>query len=353
MKPATWPRDDVGRERLMTVDAATGALADHALAELPSLLRAGDVLVVNDAATLPASLHGTTRAGAPIEIRLWQRVAGPRFEALLFGAGDWRARTEDRRLPPILSVGDDLSFSHNLSPPLVARIGKVGRTSARLLTIEFDRDGIDLFRALYVAGSPIQYSYVERPYALWHVQTRFAAVPVAAEMPSAGRPLSWATLLEVRRRGVSIVPLTHAAGLSSTGDLAIDALLPLPERWSIPAATARAVSDAQRDGRRVIAVGTTVVRALESAADARGAVREGEGVTDLVITPSRPMRVVSGLLTGVHGPEESHYALLSALAPRALLENAIRQAEQLGYVTHEMGDSMLIVSGDTPRPATH
>jgi S-adenosylmethionine:tRNA ribosyltransferase-isomerase len=162
-------------------------------------------------------------------------------------------------------------------------------------------------------------------------------------MPSAGRPLSWEILLALRRQGVRLASLTHAAGLSSTGDPDLDATLPLPERFEIPARTVAAVLESHENGGRVIAVGTTVVRALEGAAIEHGAVRSGPGVTDLHIGAGFHPRIVDGILTGIHATAESHFALLGAFAPHALLAAAAGYAEAHDFTTHELGDAMLIL----------
>jgi S-adenosylmethionine:tRNA ribosyltransferase-isomerase len=164
-------------------------------------------------------------------------------------------------------------------------------------------------------------------------------------MPSAGRPLSWEILLALRRKGVRCASLTHAAGLSSTGDPAIDAALPLAERYEIPAATVRAVTETRARGGRVVAVGTTVVRALEGAALKDGGLRAGPGETDLIITPAFRPRVIDGILSGAHAAHESHFSLLAAFAGPNLLAAAAAHAERAGFLTHELGDSMLVLPG--------
>jgi S-adenosylmethionine:tRNA ribosyltransferase-isomerase len=157
-------------------------------------------------------------------------------------------------------------------------------------------------------------------------------------------PLAWSLLVELRQRGVELAAVTEGAGLSSTGDPAIDAALPLPERFEVSAATAAAVAAAKERGGRVIAVGTSVVRALESAAaSASGVVRATAGETDLVIGPGYRLRAVDGLFTGLHEATASHYALLQAFASRAQLDVAYAHAERGGYVGHEFGDANLIL----------
>jgi S-adenosylmethionine:tRNA ribosyltransferase-isomerase len=162
-------------------------------------------------------------------------------------------------------------------------------------------------------------------------------------MPSAGRPLSWTLLQRLRSTGVQLAALTHAAGLSSTGDPGLDARLPLPERFEIPAATATAISQTHAQHGRVVAVGTTVVRALEGAFAQWGQVQAGTGVTDLRLAPAHRLRVVDGLLSGMHQPGESHFDLLGAFAPPALLLQANTFAAARGFRGHELGDSTLIL----------
>ncbi|WP_437669393.1 S-adenosylmethionine:tRNA ribosyltransferase-isomerase [Sorangium sp. So ce131] len=342
MSPATWPRDNPLEERLLHVDPRLGRLRDGRIADLPALLQPGDLLVVNDGATLPASLRGATEGGAPVEVRLIGELADEgRYAALLFGAGDWRTRTEDRPAPPALGPGDVVRFGDDLS----AAVERVSAASPRLVEIAFRERGASLWSALYRRGRPIQYAYVAAPLEIWHAQTRYASRPLCAELPSAGRPLVWSLLLDLIRRGVRVASLTHAAGISSTGDPALDALLPLPERFDIPEETVSAVREAKAAGRRVVAVGTTVTRALEGcAAQHGGELRAGPGVTDLVLRPGFRPRVVDGLLTGVHDPTESHFRLLEAFAPAELLHRANAHAEQAGYLCHEFGDSYLVLS---------
>lgn len=171
-------------------------------------------------------------------------------------------------------------------------------------------------------------------------------------MPSAGRVLTSRLLREVRLHGVAVASLTHAAGLSSTGDPAVDAILPLPERYDVPPETAEAVARARSAGGRVIAAGTTVVRALEGcAAENRGRLRPGEGVTAIRVGPGFQPAIVDGLLTGMHEPGTSHFDLMQAFAPGPLLEAAHRQAESVGYLGHEFGDACLVLGGSPSHPS--
>lgn len=331
MRAGTDPRRPPEAVKLLYVDSRAGAFRDARFTELPALLGEGDLLVLNDAATLPASL----RAG-DVELRLAGELEGGAFRAVLFGAGDWRTDTDARPPPPRVTAGFHLRFSDALS----ATVESVSTLSPRLVTVRFSQAGAALWSALYRHGRPVQYSYVQEPLPLEAVQTGYAARPWASEVPSAGRPLRWPMLAKLLERGVRLATLTHAAGLSATGDPALDAKLPLPERYELPVETVRAVSDA----RRVIAVGTTVVRALEGSARANGGkLVPGRAETDLVIGPSTSLSVVDGILSGMHEPGTSHFALLTAFAPRELLNSAAAHAEGAGYLVHELGDSTLVV----------
>jgi S-adenosylmethionine:tRNA ribosyltransferase-isomerase len=337
--------------RLLVIDPIAGAWRDGDIGDLPGLLAPGDLLVLNDAATLPASLTGVDAAGCAVEIRLLDGADLDRGEAsvVIFGAGDWRTPTEHRPAPPTLAVGAALSFGRGAASPavpsLVATVVGLDPRSPRLLTLRFDRAGAALLDALYAMGRPVQYSYLGGDVSLGAVQTPFATRPWSMEMPSAARALGTGLLTAVRRHGVRLATLTHAAGLSATGDDALDALLPLPERYEIPAATVDAIHTTHRAGGRVIAVGTTVARALEGAARKPGGLAPGPGATDLVLDARTPLHVVDALLSGMHGPGESHFRVLAALAPVALLEGATVHATRRGYLAHEFGDATLVLPG--------
>jgi len=340
MTAASWPRGEPALDRLLHLDPRTCRKRDRRVGDLPALLKSGDLLVLNDSATLPASLRG--RLGdAPVELRLAGRRADGAWDAVLFGAGDWRTRTEDRPTPPPVRAGDRLSFGLQLT----AVVEAVSAISPRLVTLRFEQTEDAFWTALYRHGLPIQYAYTAGPLALWDTQTSYATRPWSVEAPSAGRPLGAGLLSALAKRGVGIETLTHAAGLSSTGDPALDRALPLPERYDLPARTIAAIEATRARGDRVVAVGTTVVRALEGCVRAHGRLRAGEGVTDLRIGAGFAPRIVDGILTGMHEPEASHFALLEAFAPRAVLAEAHAHAESVGYLAHEFGDSMLILAG--------
>jgi S-adenosylmethionine:tRNA ribosyltransferase-isomerase len=342
--PVQRPRD----AKLLVIDAA-GRLHHAARDQLAAHLCPGDLLVGNDAATLPASLAGThARTGAAIEVRLaGRRSLRPddvqRFTALVFGAGDHRTRTEDRPAPPLLRGGDLLRLG-----PLRARVERL-LDHPRLVALCFDGAPDAIRAGLARHGRVIQYAHVPQPLALWDVWTRVAAQPVAFEAPSAGYALDWALLRRLRERGVGFATLTHAAGLSSTGDPALDARLPFDEPYHLPAATVAAIAAARRHGGRVVALGTTVVRALEHAASRDGRLHAGCAVADQRIGAATALRVVDAIVSGTHEPGTSHRELLRAFATDTGLQRADRALERHGYRTHEFGDSVLIERGDAAR----
>lgn len=342
MIAATQPGRDGGEARLLVV-GADGDITHHARRDLAEVLRPGDLVVANDAATLPASLrgvHGPT--GRAIEVRLAARRSldardASRFRVVLFGDGDFRQRTEDRPPPPAVAIGDTLVLADGA---LVARVTSVDRP--RLVDVVFEGSAGHVWEALARHGRPIQYAHVRAPLRLWDVWTKIAGPPVAVEPPSAGFALDFRTLSALRRRGIAVHFLTHAAGLSSTGDPELDALLPLDEPYEIPAPTALAVRRARREGRRVVAIGTTVARALESSARDHGEVRSGAGLATLRIDAHTALRVVDALLSGTHERGTSHHALLSAFTDPTTLARADEALEAGGYLTHEFGDSVLV-----------
>jgi S-adenosylmethionine:tRNA ribosyltransferase-isomerase len=194
------------------------------------------------------------------------------------------------------------------------------------------------------SGQPIRYGYLKDGYALAHYQTLFARVPGSAEMPSAAYPFTGRVVQSLEDRGVHIAPITLHTGVSSL-EVQVDDLeghTLYPEPFRVPCLTAEAVNQARTDKRRVIAVGTTVVRALESAW-AGGRVRAAAGFTRLYIRPGRPVRAIDGLLTGWHDPATSHLAMLYAFAGKGVIQEAYTEAVRASYRWHEFGDSHLIL----------
>jgi S-adenosylmethionine:tRNA ribosyltransferase-isomerase len=311
-----------------------GEIRDSSIECLPDHLKSGDLLVVNDAATGPASLYGRNDGGDQIEIRLRAQLDERVWQAVVFGSGDWRTPTEDRPSPPCFKSGEEIILSGGFR----ARVLRESELSKRLLDLEFNLSGEELWRSIYQHGKPVQYTYMDEELNLWSVQNVYSSRPWAVEMASAGHALDWQLLLKLIRKGIQIVSLTHGAGLSSTGDAEIDRALPLAEKYEIPQTTWEAVKRTRIKGGRVIAVGTSVVRALESA-------RLGlNGFTDVKIGPGYKLQLVDGLLTGTHEMTESHYQLLAAFLPETLLSEISAHLEEQDYLTHEFGDSCLIVA---------
>ncbi|MCR5884880.1 S-adenosylmethionine:tRNA ribosyltransferase-isomerase [Rhizobacter sp. J219] len=342
MKAASTPVQRPRDARLLVVDAH-GRLHHAPRTELPRFLRAGDLLIANDAATLPASLHGRhLPSGETIEVRLAGRrslaVDDVReFTAVVFGDGDHRTLTEHRPLPPPLKPGDGLALG-----PLQAQVLRT-LDHPRLVALRFAGTPDAIWAGLARHGKPVQYAHLPQPLALWDVWTSVAALPVAFEPPSAGFLLDWGLLRTLRERGVGFATLTHAAGLSSTGDPALDARLPFDEPYHLPAATVQAIERTQAAQGRVIALGTTVTRALEHAAR-RGRLQAGVGVATQRLGPQDFgwLRVVDAIVTGTHEPGSSHHGLLHAFACAPRLQQVDEALTAHGYRTHEFGDSVLI-----------
>jgi S-adenosylmethionine:tRNA ribosyltransferase-isomerase len=340
MLAASRPVQRPPQAKLLVVDAR-GEITQAPRANLVEILRPRDLVIANDAATLPASLQGVhVPSGGRIEVRLaGRRSLAPddvhEFSAIVFGPGDYRTRTEARPMPPALEAGDWLALG-----PLTATIERqLGHP--RLISLRFDGTADEIWAGLARHGRPIQYAHVPEALALWDVWTPIAGPPVAFEPPSAGFALDWRALAAMRDRGIAFATLTHAAGISSTGDIELDRQLPFDEPYYIPTATAIAIRRAQLLGHRVVAIGTTVVRALEHAAMS-GRVSAGDGLATQRIGAATRLRVVDALLTGTHEPGTSHYELLRAFTDDATLRHVDRELAARGYRTHEFGDSLLV-----------
>jgi S-adenosylmethionine:tRNA ribosyltransferase-isomerase len=300
-------------------DAATGALEHRAFAEFPRLLAPGDLLVVNDSATLPAALDARLPDGTGLALHLSARVTNSLWIV------EPRAGA---------SEGEVLALPGAATATLLARVHP-GERRLWYARVEAPDPVVEY---LHRYGTAIRYAYVDRAFPIADYQTIFARVPGSAEMPSAGRPFSVKTLAGLRERGVAIATVTLHAGVSS----AEAHEPPQPEPFSVPHATAEAVNATRRSGGRIVAVGTTVVRALESAV-AAGVAVAANGWTDLVVTPERRLAVVDGILTGFHEPRASHLAMLRAFTAPGVLEAAYAAALDRGYLWHEFGDVHLIV----------
>jgi len=339
--PVQRPRD----ARLLVVDAH-GRVTHAPRSTLVAFLKRGDLVIANDAATIPASLRGRhLPSGAEIEVRLaarWSLAAADvhEFTAIVFGAGDFHLRTEDRPFPPPLAPGDRLELG-----PLSATI-ELLLDHPRLVSLRFSGSADEVWAGLARHGRPIQYAHVPGPLALWDVWTPIAGLPAAFEPPSAGFVLDWGSIRAMRARGIGFATVTLAAGISSTGDAELDRRLPLDEPYRIPTTTAAAIQEVRRSRGRIIAIGTTVVRALEHAAGRDGAVHPGDGIANQRLGPASTLRVVDAILSGTHEPDSSHYQLLRAFADDATLACASAALEAFEYRTHEFGDSVLIERQD-------
>ena len=327
--------------KLLVVDA------EHHLQDLPrrafvDLLRPGDLVIANDAATLPASLHGIhLPTGSFIEVRLagWQTPKPGdvlNFSAVVFGAGDFHTRTENRPAPPSIAPGDRLSLG-----PLTATVTAV-LDHPRFISLHFENSAHETWAGIARHGRPIQYAHMQTPLALWDVWTPIAGRPVAFEPPSAGFTLNWQAVASLHAHGVGFTTITHAAGISSTGDEELDGRLPLDEPYEIPASTAAAITSTKQAGGRIVAIGTTVVRAVEHASTDAGFVKAGHGVASQRIGLATRLKVVDAMLTGVHERGTSHYELLRAFLDAATLQHADQWLEQHRYRTHEFGDSVFV-----------
>jgi S-adenosylmethionine:tRNA ribosyltransferase-isomerase len=311
-------RDQV---RLLVSHLEDDRIEHRRFTDLPSVLRAGDVVVANDSGTLAAALTVSRDDGSELNLHVSTRLP----------AGLWVVEPRRIQAHPGETFGLPDGSSLRLLVPYTG--------SSRLWIAQFDAD-VNVAELLKCFGRAITYPYVHGQWPIEMYQTVYAGAPGSAEMPSAGRAFSPNVLEQLAHHGVQFATLTLHTGVASLEGHE----RPYAEEYSVPERTARSVREAKADGRRVIAVGTTVVRALESAAEASdGEVIATHAWTELVITPERGVRVVDGLLTGFHEPKASHLAMLEAIAGRCHLEKAYRAALDGGYLWHEFGDLHLIV----------
>lgn len=320
----------VGRDgvRMLVARRHSSEVSHASFADLPRLLDPGDLVVVNTSATIPGALDARAADGTPLVIHLSTHL------------GDVRWVVEPRAL-------DRSSTARWPGPPPPSPIdlGHGGR-----LELEAPFHGDRLWTArltvpmaplpwLAAHGRPIRYGYVEHPWPLEAYQNVYATEPGSTEMPSAGRPFTHEIVTRLVSKGVGISPIVLHTGVAS-----LEAEeLPYPERVKVHVPTAMRINATHAAGGRVIAVGTTVVRAIESAVDDDGVVRPVDGWTDLVVTPERGVRAVDGLLTGWHEPEASHLLMLDAIAGRELLERSYEASLAEGYLWHEFGDVHLVL----------
>ena len=321
-------RRGIARDEVRLLITQGGEVRDASFQELPHWLRPGDVLVVNRSATLPASLEGVWR-GIPV---LWNLCT-------LYGKGTYLAEmrySPGRPGPLDLAEGEMLEVAGTPIRHLHRYPG--------LTRLSFFHAEADLLHLLLREGRPIRYGYVTDPLPIDCYQTLFSSVPGSSEMPSAARPFTSRVLDALAARGIAVHDIVLHCGVSSLeleSDPVESAVL-YPEPFQVPAPTAEAVNQALHHGRRVIAVGTTVVRALESAWNGC-AVAPSRGFTRRYVHPGRRPTVVSGLLTGFHDPRTSHLALLRCFLEDSELKESYRHAVARHYLWHEFGDSHLIL----------
>jgi S-adenosylmethionine:tRNA ribosyltransferase-isomerase len=312
--------------RLCVIERDSGRITHTTVAQVGAHLRVGDLLVVNSSRTLPAALRVTRENGEQVQVRP---------AALRSGEWDALAVETDAEHRNVGLVRDEvLRARSGLRLRVLAE-----RPDAPLLWRMAVLSG-DPIETLLRDGEPIRYSYVPEPVPAEHYQTVYAGIPGSVELPSAGRHLTWELLGGLRRAGIQVADIVLHCGLSSFQDDAVDLTKPLiEEQFELRAETAERVNAAAR----VIAVGTSVIRALETAADDDGGVRPLRGWTRLVITPRTRLRVVDALLTGLHEPPATHLDMLGALLDGGLLERAYDEVRERRYLWHEFGDAMLII----------
>jgi S-adenosylmethionine:tRNA ribosyltransferase-isomerase len=313
--------------RLLVGAAGTGEASHHRFTDLPDLLRPGDLLVVNTSGTLPAAVP---IADSPLTAHFSTEQQDGRWLIELRGNTGKATKPYAGGAP-----GERFALLGGGALTLLKRYSR-----ERLWVADVDTGTYrSVPRLLAAQGRPIRYDYVRKPWPLAYYQTVFAQVPGSAEMPSAARPFTAEVVTRLVAAGVLVVPILLHTGVASPEAHE----RPYPEWFSVPEVTARVVNQAKQAGGRIIGVGTTAVRALESATDSSGVVHERSGWTELIITPDRGVRAVDGLLTGFHEPKASHLDMLAAIAPADLLSRCYAAAIDAGYLWHEFGDVNLLL----------
>ncbi|GAB7143080.1 S-adenosylmethionine:tRNA ribosyltransferase-isomerase [Mycobacterium riyadhense] len=321
----------VARDDVKLLVARRSGVSHARFGELGDYLHPGDLLVVNNSATLPAAVDGR-RDGHPVAIHF----STPRAEKVW--VVELRPAVRATGYLPDIRVGERIEMPGGGAIVIESSYPAPGVDGGRLWRARVAVEG-DVMSYLARNGRPIRYAYVPQHWPVAYYQTVFARRPGSAEMPSAARPFSAEVVSALVAEGVAIAPITLHTGVSS----AEPGEPPAPELFDVPPATARLVNVTRGAGRRVVAVGTTVTRAVESAADGDGVVHPAFGWTDLVLGPDRPCRVVDGLITGWHEAGASHLLLLEAVAGPELVAMAYREAVEHGYLWHEFGDSALLL----------
>jgi S-adenosylmethionine:tRNA ribosyltransferase-isomerase len=322
----------LARDETRLLVARRSGVTHVRFADLPEQLEPGDLVVVNTSATIAAALDGRRADGSAAVVHV----------ARADDDGGWivELRRPDGRGPePTARAGVQVALPGGVRLELREPYPVPRTTGGSRLWRATVTPPVPLHPYLARHGRPVAYGYLARARPLGDYQTVYATEPGSAEMPSAGRPLSAAVLVRLVGRGVPVVPVVLHAGLSSPEAHEP----PTPERFEVPDVTATLVTATRAAGRRVVAVGTTVVRALESATDEDGTTRPARGWTALVLKRDRPTRAVTGLITGLHAPEASHLQVLDAVAGAELVDAAYRHAVAERYLWHEFGDSTLLL----------
>ena len=334
LREAERPPEERGLARdgvlMLVADPADGSLHHLHFDELPGLLGPPDVLVINTSRTLPAALPARAPGGTLVLLHLSTPAPGEDESRWIV-----ELRTADgRRLGG--HAGQRLQLPAGAEAELLA-----GHLGSRLWVADLHLGGRDLIEYLEAHGRPIRYRHSAGEWPLAAYQNVYANEPGSAEMPSAGRPFTAEAITQLVARGVDVAPVVLHTGVSSLerGEP------PYPERFEISAASAARINLARSLGGRVVAVGTTSVRAVESAADPDGHVRPAAGWTHLVIGDERQPHAVDAVLSGFHDRNSSHLKLLESLAGPRLLERAYASARQHGYLRHEFGDVLLVLPG--------
>jgi S-adenosylmethionine:tRNA ribosyltransferase-isomerase len=321
------------RVRLLVLDRNTGDLTHTRFDRIVDFLDPGDLLVFNSSRTLPATLTGSASGSkSTIEVRLAELLPNGTWLALLLPA---------RKYSNPIGKASMIEFGEGLR----CKILEQNRRIPRLWRLRFSKSGADFLDSVYRLGEPVRYSYLSAPWRLSYYQNVYSLQPGAAEMPSAGRAFTWRLLFQLRRIGVETASITLHAGLSSYLDDETDRKhLASEEEYWINEEAAGLIRKARSAGRRIIAVGSTVVRALESVAVRfAGDIRACHQYTRLRITAESHLQVVNGLLTGLHEPEASHLDLLAAFVSPSTIRTAYHEAIEQRYLWHEFGDLNLIL----------
>ncbi len=316
--------------RMLVAYRSDGALVHSHFSELPRFLDEGDLVVINTSGTLAAEVDGTAADGTAVQVHLSTQLP----------AGLWTVEIRiGGRAHLGAGSGDVITLAGGGRVSLLAPYSPgPGGDGVRLWVSTIDAPE-RLHSYLARVGRPIRYGYVQGSYPLSAYQNVYATEPGSAEMPSAGRPFTPEVLTRLMAKGVGVAPL-----LLHTGVASLEANEPpYAEYFRVSLPTAHRINDTRRSGGKVIAIGTTVVRALESVVDEHGHVHPSEGWTETVVSPERPVRSIDGFLTGWHEPEASHLAMLEAIAGRPLLESSYAAALDEGYLWHEFGDVHLIL----------